>query len=81
MPIATICDKISPIKAISEGVGLNFSTESIDNKTAEKLVRKWQKAKAAAMGKRHNVAALGDVLTGQMLAQWEGRAMVIDSSS
>jgi hypothetical protein len=46
----------------------------MDNGTAEKLVRKWQTAKAQAMGQSHNTRHLNGVLDGPMLQQWKTRA-------
>ncbi len=47
---------------------------TMDKGTAEKLVRKWQMAKAQAMGQRHNTRYLDGILDGPMLQQWKTRA-------
>ena len=42
--------------------------------TAERLVRKWQTAKAQALGQNHNTRLLEGILDGPMLQQWTTRA-------
>ena len=49
-------------------------TPVMDASLAEKVVRKWQTAKAQALGHSHNTRHLGTILEGPMLQQWETRA-------
>ena len=49
-------------------------TPVMDASLAEKVVRKWQMAKAQALGHSHNTRHLGTILEGPMLQQWETRA-------
>jgi hypothetical protein len=46
----------------------------MDSVLAEGIIRRWQKAKAGALGKRNDVSGLKDVLDGAMLAEWTGKA-------
>eukprot|EP00850_Spirogloea_muscicola_P007028 SM000034S12782 [mRNA] locus=s34:754089:757873:- [translate_table: standard] len=46
----------------------------LDKRRAETVVRRWQAAKADALGPRHNVAALHQVLDGAMLEEWAVKA-------
>ena len=46
----------------------------MDKGTAEKIVRKWQTAKAQALGQTHNMRQLEGILEGPMLQQWQTRA-------
>jgi hypothetical protein len=46
----------------------------MDASLAEKVVRKWQTAKAQALGHAHNTRYLGTILEGPMLQQWQTRA-------
>jgi len=46
----------------------------MDASVAEKIVRKWQTAKAQALGASHNTRQLGSILEGPMLQQWLTRA-------
>jgi len=48
--------------------------EALDMTSARKLVEKWQTIKAAALGGKHSVNLLGDILDGYMLSQWKARA-------
>jgi len=47
---------------------------TMDYATAERLVRKWQTAKAQALGQSHNTRLLEGILDGPMLQQWTTRA-------
>ena len=47
---------------------------TMDKGTAEKIVRKWQTAKAQALGQTHNMRQLEGILEGPMLQQWQTRA-------
>ena len=46
----------------------------VDAKVAEQIVRRWQSAKAQALGVAHNLRPLEQVLEGPMLQQWLTRA-------
>lgn len=46
----------------------------MDKSQAEKIVRKWQTAKAQALGQSHNTRLLEGILEGPMLQQWKTRA-------
>jgi predicted nucleic acid-binding protein len=46
----------------------------MDKGQAEKIVRKWQTAKAQALGQSHNTRLLEGILEGPMLQQWKTRA-------
>lgn len=46
----------------------------MDARLAERMVRKWQAAKARALGPTHDMAALPEVLEGEMLNSWTDRA-------
>ena len=46
----------------------------VDAKVAEQVVRRWQHAKAQALGVAHNLKPLEQVLEGPMLQQWLTRA-------
>ncbi|KAG0557218.1 hypothetical protein KC19_11G111200 [Ceratodon purpureus] len=46
----------------------------MDARLAELMVRKWQNAKARALGSTHDVATLPEVLEGEMLKSWTIRA-------
>lgn len=45
----------------------------MDARLAELMVRKWQAAKARALGSTHDMAALPEVLEGEMLKSWTER--------
>jgi hypothetical protein len=45
----------------------------MDARLAELMVRKWQAAKARALGSSHDMAALPEVLEGEMLKSWTER--------
>eukprot|EP00898_Chlorokybus_atmophyticus_P001228 jgi/Chlat1/2105/Chrsp17S02703 len=47
---------------------------NMDKHLAEKIVHRWQTVKAQALGGAHDVAALKNILAGQMLDQWTLRA-------
>ena len=46
----------------------------VDARVAEQIVRRWQSAKAQALGVAHNLRPLEQVLEGPMLQQWLTRA-------
>ena len=46
----------------------------VDARVAEQIVRRWQNAKAQALGVAHNLRPLEQVLEGPMLQQWLTRA-------
>jgi hypothetical protein len=46
----------------------------VDARVAEQIVRRWQAAKAQALGVAHNLRPLEAVLEGPMLQQWLTRA-------
>ena len=46
----------------------------MDSVLAEGIIRRWQKAKARALGRRADVAGLQDVLGGTMLTEWTTKA-------
>ncbi|GAQ80447.1 chloroplast division protein ARC6 [Klebsormidium nitens] len=46
----------------------------MDSVLAEGIIRRWQKAKAGALGRRGDISGLRDVLDGAMLAEWTARA-------
>ncbi|XP_044476784.1 plastid division protein CDP1, chloroplastic-like isoform X2 [Mangifera indica] len=48
---------------------------------AEALVRQWQKVKAEALGPRHEVHNLSEVLDESMLVQWQAKAEAAKSGS
>eukprot|EP00959_Pyramimonas_sp_CCMP1952_P068682 1433444-Pyramimonas_sp.AAC.2 len=48
--------------------------EALDVASAKALVEKWQHIKAQALGGKHTVSLLGDILDGYMLTQWKARA-------
>ena len=50
------------------------SVPEVDAKVAEQVVRRWQHAKAQALGVAHNLKPLEQVLEGPMLQQWLTRA-------
>ncbi|XP_062218018.1 protein ACCUMULATION AND REPLICATION OF CHLOROPLASTS 6, chloroplastic-like [Phragmites australis] len=50
----------------------------MDAKLAEDIVRKWQSIKSKALGSDHSVAALQEVLDGNMLKVWTDRASEIE---
>ena len=50
------------------------SAPEVDAKVAEQVVRRWQHAKAQALGVTHNLKPLEQVLEGPMLQQWLTRA-------
>ncbi|XP_006646807.2 protein ACCUMULATION AND REPLICATION OF CHLOROPLASTS 6, chloroplastic [Oryza brachyantha] len=50
----------------------------MDVKLAQDIVRKWQSIKSKALGPEHSVASLQEVLDGNMLKVWAGRAAEIE---
>ena len=54
--------------------GLSRRAPEVDARVAEQIVRRWQSAKAQALGVAHNLRPLEQVLEGPMLQQWLTRA-------
>lgn len=54
--------------------GFRKPAPAVDAAVAEKVVRRWQSAKAQALGVAHNLRPLDSILEGPMLAQWRTRA-------
>ncbi|KAL4187704.1 hypothetical protein AMTRI_Chr09g40300 [Amborella trichopoda] len=70
----------SALAAISEPEENASSVAEIprmDARLAENIVRKWQDIKSQALGRRHDLAKLPEVLEGQMLKIWRERAAEI----
>ena len=55
------------------------SSTVVDAKVAEQVVKRWQHAKAQALGVAHNLKPLEQVLEGPMLQQWLTRAEDVKS--
>jgi hypothetical protein len=55
------------------------SSTEVDAKVAEQVVKRWQHAKAQALGVAHNLKPLEQVLEGPMLQQWLTRAEDVKS--
>ena len=60
--------------AASSAPGFRRKAPEVDAKVAEQIVRRWQSAKAQALGVAHNLRPLEQVLEGPMLQQWLTRA-------
>jgi len=60
--------------AVSHLPGFNRPAPPVDAAVAEQIVRRWQNAKAQALGVAHNLRPLEQVLEGPMLQQWLTRA-------
>jgi len=60
--------------AASRAPGLSRRAPEVDARVAEQIVRRWQHAKAQALGVAHNLRPLEQVLEGPMLQQWLTRA-------
>ena len=54
--------------------GFSRRAPEVDVRVAEQIVRRWQNAKAQALGVAHNLRPLEQVLEGPMLQQWLTRA-------
>lgn len=54
--------------------GFSRRAPEVDARVAEQIVRRWQNAKAQALGVAHNLRPLEQVLEGPMLQQWLTRA-------
>lgn len=65
-----------PVRAVRRLVGHGLFAKP----AAHKLVTKWESAKAAAMGRRHQVGRLDAVLTGPMLGHWQGQARAVKAA-
>jgi hypothetical protein len=50
---------------------------SISHAEATKLVSRWQKVKASALGPKHDVETLNTVLAGDLLTQWTDKAVAL----
>ncbi|KAL2608435.1 hypothetical protein R1flu_027008 [Riccia fluitans] len=63
----------SPISSgmVEQRQAVEFS--KMDARLAEAMVRKWQMAKARALGSSHSVSHLSEVLEGKMLESWTDR--------
>jgi len=69
--LPTLAPKVSPSRQQNSRPPPVFT---MDKGTAEKIVRKWQIAKAQALGQTHNTRPLEGILDGPMLQQWRTRA-------
>ena len=58
----------------SAAAGFKRKAPEVDARVAEQIVRRWQNAKAQALGVAHNLRPLEQVLEGPMLQQWLTRA-------
>jgi len=73
VPVATAAVAASRPAAASPQRHSGYSSVS-SAREAERVVRAWQRAKAAAMGSAHDAASLKSVLQGAMLDEWASRA-------
>ena len=60
--------------AVAHMPGFSKPAPPVDANVAEQVVRRWQNAKAQALGVAHNLRPLEQVLEGPMLQQWLTRA-------
>lgn len=69
-PVAAVAAAPTTAKVAAPTVTLNRSE-------AAAVIAKWQAAKAAALGPKHDVKGLAAVLRGELLQQWKDRAQQI----
>ncbi|MGB3612971.1 MAG: ARC6/PARC6 family protein, partial [Elainellaceae cyanobacterium] len=72
-PVVTIPDPPAPIQNEPAPDG------ELTQPTAESVIQSWFAAKGEALGEAHNVEALSRILTGDLLARWEGQAAIAAS--
>jgi len=72
-PVVTIPDPPTPIQNEPAPDG------ELTQPTAESVVQSWFAAKGEALGDTHNIEALESILTGDLLARWEGQAAIAAS--
>ncbi|MEO0406243.1 MAG: IMS domain-containing protein [Cyanobacteria bacterium P01_A01_bin.135] len=72
-PVVTIPDPPAPVQNAPAPDG------ELTQATAESVVQGWFAAKGEALGEAHNLDALATVLTGDLLARWEGQASIAAS--
>lgn len=83
-PFGTLNERIS-VPSLPEGIKNILAVQTPVQKVlptsqqAVALLKKWQRAKAAAMGPSHDIGNLNSVLTGRVLDQWIDRAKGVEA--
>lgn len=74
--------QVSPLPTPSAGVSPTPTTQPADaavltEQSAQAVIQSWLTAKAAALGQKHDIEKLDQVLTEPKLAYWKGQAQVV----
>lgn len=75
-PAATPKAAIAPVPVAATTAGV---AKPLSRGEASSLVTKWQRIKAAALGPQHAMDGLDGVLAGELLTQWQDRAVQLTS--
>jgi hypothetical protein len=63
-----------PDPAAQSAINNADPTAPLTEETAKQVIESWLEAKSAAMGEEHNSEPLAEVLTGNVLTQWQARS-------
>ncbi|XP_024530626.1 protein ACCUMULATION AND REPLICATION OF CHLOROPLASTS 6, chloroplastic isoform X1 [Selaginella moellendorffii] len=75
--VAPLVPALTSAMTLRKGTTEQKEVLRMDARLAEQLIRKWQAAKAKALGVTRGITQLNEILDGQMLKSWTDRAVEV----